>query len=223
LFFNFFQVYTQRQLRSREPVHAAGAGEEAKVFANKASARLRLLSAAAKQVLVTPGLDEEPSFGKSLRKVSSQLQESAAILKKWGADYAKNAKAHQAAVELAERGESLEVQALKQKLKETVDADEKAQEEQPQRLEWITRKVEGLRSDLNHLVSASAPKKPRKAGTALLSNVWPRPPKDAPKAEVGFLMKGTRMKVTAKQQQKETGTHGSLRSKTSIAGEADQG
>merc|ERR1719498_196399 len=196
-------------LRQSEP--DVGAGDAAKAFAAKASSRLRLLGAATRQVLSTPGVEEEPLFSKSLHKVSAQLQESAAILQKWGADYSRNADAQEMAVSLAEKSEALEVQELKRQLRAAIEADQEAQLEQPKRLAELSKKVAGLRSQLKHLkdkeAHLKAKPKPKKLGTALISNVWPRPPKNATKAEMGLFMHGSKVKVGKAQREEEDQEH----------------
>lgn len=218
---NLSEVISVTQLRQSpaagsEPAHAAGAGDAAKAFAKKASRRLQLLSQAAQQVLVTPSVQQEPTFRKSLHKVSAQLQESATILQKWGADYARNADAHEMAVTLAEQGEAYEAQDLKKQLRAAIEADQEARLEQPKRLAELAKKVAGLRTQLNHMVAEEAPKKgskapiskaSKKAGTALISNVWPKPPKNASKAEIGLFMHDAKMKVGKSQREEEDQSH----------------
>lgn len=195
-FSSVFQVVSVVHLRqsagaSSEATRTVGAGEAAKAFANKASARLRLLSDAAHQVVVTPSVQQEPLFRKTLHKVSSQLQESAAILQKWGADYARNADANEMAVTLAEKDE----------------AYEDAQLEQPKRLADLSRKVAGLKNKLIHLKAEEAHQKKRREGTVLISNVWPRPPKNATKAAIGLFMNKARVRVNAGLQEQEDQEH----------------
>lgn len=186
---------------------AANAGDAAKTFASKAAARLRLLSGAAQQVLATPGVEKEPVFSKSLHKVSSQLQESANILQKWGADYARNADANDMAVTLAEQGAAFEVRDLKRQLRAAIEADQENQIEQPKRLADVSQKVANLRSELDHLVIEEAKETKQKAGTALISDVWPRPPKNATKAEIGLFMHRRKLLVHSGQQDEEDKTH----------------
>lgn len=203
---NLLQVVSVTQLRA-ESVHK-GAGDDAKAFANKASSRLRLLSDAAKQVMVTPSVEQDPAFSKALHKVSSQLQESATILQKWGADYAHNADANEMAVTLAEQGEVYEIQDLKKQLRAAIEADQEAQLEQPKKLAALSEKVKGLRSKLTHLVAEEAHQKPKKSGTMLISkNLWPRPPKNATKAEIGLFMHNTKMRVGKVQREEEDQEH----------------
>jgi len=195
-----------------EPTKALSAGDAALAFADKASTRLRLLSGAAQQVLATPGIEEEPLFSKSLYNVSTQLQESAKILQKWGADYARNADANEMAVTLAEQGAAYEVQDLKKQLRAAIEADQQATLAQPKKLEELSKKVSSLRSKLDHLIveeaqQKQAGQKPQKAGTALLSNVWPPPPRNATKAELGLFMHGTKITATADQQEEEDTQH----------------
>merc|ERR1719498_810511 len=192
-------------LRQSEP--DVGAGDAAKAFAAKASSRLRLLGAATRQVLSTPGVEEEPLFSKTLHKVSAQLQESATILQKWGADYARNADANEMAATLAEQGAAYEVQSLKQQLRAAVEEDQEAQLEQPQKLADLNQKVANLRSQLDKLIKEEAHQKKHKAGTALISNVWPRPPKNATKAEIGLFMHNVKMRVNAKDKEQEDQEH----------------
>jgi len=211
-FSNVFQVISAGHLRqtvgnSSEPTHTVGAGDAAKVFANKASARLRLLSDAANQVLVTSSVQQEPLFRKSLHKVSAQLQESAAILQKWGADYARNADANEMAMTLAEQGEAYEAQDLKRQLRAAIEADQEAQLEQPKRLGGLSKKVAGLKNKLAHLKAEEAHQKSRKEGTVLISNVWPRPPKNASKAEIGLFMHKARIRVNAGLREQEDQEH----------------
>lgn len=210
---NVLQVISVTQFRhtsaaGAEPAHATGAGDAAQAFAKKASSRLRLLSSAAQQVLATPSVEKEPTFSKSLRKVSAQLQESAAILQKWGADYARNADAHEMAVTLAEQGEAYEVADLKRQLRAAIEADQEAQLEQPKRLAELSKKVSGLRSQLKHLKEEEAhfKRKPEQK-VALISNVWPRPPKNATKAEIGLFMHGSKIKVGKTQREEEDQEH----------------
>lgn len=196
------QATSAAQLRqASEP--AVGTGDAAKAFAGKASARLRLLGDAARQVLATPGVKEEPLFGSTLHKVNAQLQESATILEKWGADYARHADANEMAVTLAEQGAAYEVQDLKKQLRAAIEADQEAQLAQPQRLADLTKKVEGLRSKLNTLAKEEAHQKSQKQGTALISDVWPRPPKNATKAEIGLFMHGRKVKVNKRDKDQE--------------------
>jgi len=197
----------QASAASSEPAHTVGAGDAAKAFATKAAARLRLLSNAANQVLVTPSVQQEPLFSKSLHKVSAQLQESATILQKWGADYARNADANEMAVTLAEQGEAYEAQDLKRQLRAAIEADQEAQLEQPKRLAELSKKVAGLKNQLTHLVAEEAHQKKQKEGVVLLSNVWPRPPKNATKVEVGLFMHNSKMKVNAGLREKEDQEH----------------
>lgn len=180
------------------------AGDAAKAFADSAGARLRLLSQAARQVLAAPGVQEEPLFGKTLHKVSAQLQESAQILEKWGGDYAHSADANEMAVALAEQGAAFEVQDLKRQLRAAIEADQEAELEQPKKLAELTKKVASLRSQLDHVVSEEVGKEtPSKSGTMLISNVWPRPARNATKAELGLFMHRRKVKVTAKDQNQE--------------------
>lgn len=211
-FSSVFQVVSVVHLRqsagaSSEATRTVGAGEAAKAFANKASARLRLLSDAAHQVVVTPSVQQEPLFRKTLHKVSSQLQESAAILQKWGADYARNADANEMAVTLAEKDEAYEAQDLKRQLRAAIEADQDAQLEQPKRLADLSRKVAGLKNKLIHLKAEEAHQKKRREGTVLISNVWPRPPKNATKAEIGLFMNKARVRVNAGLQKQEDQEH----------------
>merc|ERR1719498_667284 len=192
-------------LRQSEP--DVGAGDAAKAFAAKASSRLRLLGAATRQVLSTPGVEEEPLFSKTLHKVSAQLQESATILQKWGVDYARNADANEMAASLAEQGAAYEVQSLKKQLRAAIEEDQEAQLEQPRKLDELTQKVASLRSQLNKLVKEEARQQPQKVGTALISNVWPRPPKNATKAEIGLFMNGAKMRVNKKMEDQENKDH----------------
>lgn len=211
-FSNFFQVSSVVHLRqtagaSSEPTRTVGAGDAAKAFANKVSTRLRLLSDAAHQVVVTPSVQQEPLFRKTLHKVSAQLQESAAILQKWGADYARNADANEMAVTLAEQGEAYEAQDLKKQLRAAIEADQEAQLEQPKRLAELSKKVAGLKTKLTHLKAEEAHQKLRKEGTMLISNVWPRPAKNATKAEIGLFMHKARVRVNAGSREKEDQEH----------------
>jgi len=156
---------------------------------------------------VTPSVQQEPLFRKSLHKVSAQLQESAQILQKWGADYARNADANEMAVTLAEQGEAYEAQGLKRQLRAAIEADQEAQLEQPKRLAELSKKVAGLKNQLTHLVAEEAHQKKQKEGTVLLSNVWPRPPKNATKVEIGLFMHNSKMKVNAGLREKEDQEH----------------
>jgi hypothetical protein len=193
------------------PTIAASDGDAARAFADKASERLRLLSGAAQQVLATPGVEQEPLFSKSLHKVSAQLQESATILQKWGEDYAHNADANEMAVSMAEHGAAYEVQDLKRQLRLAIEADQEAQLDQPRRLAEVSAKVANLRSQLDHLAREEdkAHQQSQKAAqkASLLSDVWPRPPKNAKKAELGLFMHGRKMTVTHEQQDEEERSH----------------
>lgn len=190
-----------------KPATALTAGDAAQAFADKAAARLRLLKGAAEQVLATPEVREDPVFSNALNKVSAQLQESSTILKKWGSDYAHNADATEMAVTLAEHGAAYEVQSLKKQLRAAIEADQQEQLDEPKKLEELSKKVASLRSKLDHLVVEEAHQKRQKAGTALLSDVWPRPPRNATKAEIGLFMHGTKMKVNAQQEDEEDEEH----------------
>jgi len=202
-----FHVAFASQLRQHAPAaNEESDGDTARAFADKASARLRLLSSAAAQVLATPGVEEEPLFGKTLHKVASQLQESATIMQKWGADYARNANANEMAMSLAEQDAAYQVQDLKRQLRAAIEADQEAQLEQPKRLADLTKKVTKLRSQLKHL-RAEAHQKAQIAATALISGLWPRPPKNATKAEIGLLMSRKKMKVTSSQVDEENQDH----------------
>lgn len=198
------QAGSAANLRQNEP---ASPGDAAKAFAKKASSRLHLLGAAASQVLATPGVEQELGFSKTLHKVQSQLQESAAIMEKWGNDYAHKADAGEMAATLASKGAAYEVHSLKKQLMTAVEADQEDRLEQPKRLAELTKKVAILRAQVEKLKREEAHKKKQQAATALISNVWPRPPLNATKAEVGFFMHNRKSRVNARDQDEEDQEH----------------
>lgn len=207
----FLQAALATQLRHTQP--SADASDAAKAFAATESKRLSLLSSATQQVLAAPGVEQDPLFHKTLHKVSAQLQESASILAKWGTDYARNSDANEMAVGFAEQGAAYQVADLKRQLRKAIEDDQEAQLEQPKKLAALAKKITGLRSQLNQLIVEEARQKvppasqsPRPA-TALISDAWPRPPKNASKAEMGLFMHGSKMRVSAEQQDEEERDH----------------
>jgi chromosome segregation ATPase len=206
-FSGFFQAAFASSLRQRADPSEESSGDAAKAFAHKTSARLRLLSDATRQVLAAPGVEQDPLFSRTLHKVSSQLQESSTLLERWGNDYARDADVHEMAATLADKDAAYEVQELRRQLRAAIEADQEAQLEQPKRLADLSQKVEKMRSQLKQLAAKNqAHRKPR--GTALISNVWPRPPKSAKKeAELGLFMHGTKQLVNATDQDQENEEH----------------
>jgi len=191
----------------RHPSSASDSSVDARAFSEQSSARLRLLSSAARQVLQAPGVEEDPRFSHPLHKVASQLQQSATIMQNWGVEYQRNLDANDMAASMAEQGAAYEVADLKRQLRDTIEADQEAQLEQPKRLADLAKKVLSLRSKLNHLKAEEAEENPANQKTALLSGLWPRPPKGAKKADMGLLMHGTTMKVTKKEEEEEKEEH----------------
>lgn len=208
----FFHISSAAQLRQASPTagdHAASASDAAKAFAEKTSSRLRLLGAATQQVLVTPGVEEKPLFNRTLHKVSAQLQESASILEKWGAHYAQNADASDMAASLAERGAAFEVQDLKQQLRDAIEADQQAKLEEPRKLEELKKRVQSMRSQVEFLLAEKAHQKPgsQKSGAALIADVWPHPPRNASRQELGLFMHGTKIQVNERDASREEEDH----------------
>jgi len=182
--------------------------ENATAFVNKTSARLKLLSSAAQQILMAPAVDQEPRFHSTLQKVSKQLQESAGILEQWGADYAKNAEAGEMALQLAEQGAQYEVRDLKAKLRAAIEADQEEQLDEPRRFAELTARVSKLRSQVSRLRGRGAQQKrshpkPQGVGASFLSEAWPKPPSNATQAQVGLFMRGVSQRVSAADQNQE--------------------
>jgi hypothetical protein len=189
-----------RKAVAREQDH----GDDARAFADKSSSTLELLSKAADQVLLAPGVAQETRFGNLLKKASSQLRESGKILQKWGVDYKHNEDANEMALTLAQQGAEYEVQDLKRQLRAAIEADQERRMDEPSRLAALSEKVAGLRSRLSSL---RANQKPQVASTALLSEAWPRPPENATKAEIGLFMHSAKMRSTKREQDDEDEEH----------------
>jgi len=202
----FIQVASFTHLR-KSVAKAQDNGDDARAFADKSSSTLELLSKAAEQVLIAPGVAQDPHFSKLLKKASSQLRESGKILTKWGIDYKRNEDANEMALTLAQQEAEYEVQDLKRQLRAAIEADQERRLDEPTRLASLANKVASLRSRLGHLRSEQAKRRPRVASTALLSDAWPRPPENAAKVEIGLFMHDVKMRTAKHAQDEEEEEH----------------